>query len=84
MMRMLFTIFKEYMMYTIYSKAGCPNCDKAKMILKMKSLPHEVLMLGKDYNVEDLAAIDPNRKQFPFVLKDGVLIGGFEELKASV
>ncbi|ADI96462.1 conserved hypothetical bacterial protein [Acinetobacter phage Ac42] len=71
-------------MITIYSKPGCPNCDKAKLLVKMKSLDHEIKMLGKDFSVEDVESFSEGRKSFPIIYKDGKMIGGFEELKELV
>jgi glutaredoxin 3 len=71
-------------MFVVYSKEKCSQCEQAKMILKMKSLPHEVKTLGTDFTVEELAEIAPNARTFPIIFKDGELIGGFAELRKLV
>jgi len=68
-------------MFTLYTKADCPNCDKAKQLLAAKGLPFQALQLGKDYTREELLEKIPTARMMPQILKDDQLIGGFMELK---
>jgi glutaredoxin len=70
--------------YKIYSKPGCSYCDKAKALLDMKKLPYIVLTLNVDYSIQDLQLLVPNVRTVPQIFKDNRLIGGFDDLKASL
>ena len=67
-------------MYTIYSKPSCGYCLQAKQLLEMEQLPFEYKQLGTHYSLDELMTLAPNAKSFPQVFKDGVLIGGFNNL----
>ena len=74
--------------FTIYTKTGCPYCDKAKDLLKNEKI---VLIVNcDDYLIKDkevflkfiekIAGIQ--HRTFPMVFKDGEFIGGFTEIKS--
>lgn len=65
----------------VYSKPNCPQCQQAKALLEAKGIQYETLMLGIDYNREELLTIAPGARTVPQVMADGVLIGGFPELR---
>lgn len=41
-------------MVTIYSKVPCTSCEQAKSVLKSRGIEFDVLVLDKDYHMEDL------------------------------
>ena len=67
-------------MYTIYSKPNCSFCMQAKNLLEDNKLEFEYLQLGTHYSLDELMTLAPNAKSFPQVFKDGVLVGGFNNL----
>ena len=67
-------------MYTIYSKPNCSYCLQAKQLLEMEQLPFKYKNLGTHYSLDELMTLSPDAKSFPQVFKDGVLIGGFNNL----
>lgn len=67
-------------MYTIYSKPNCSFCLQAKQLLEMEQLPFEYKQLGTHYSLDELMTLSPDAKSFPQVFKDGVLIGGYNDL----
>jgi glutaredoxin len=74
-------------MYTVYSKYGCPYCDKVKTILQLAELKHVVYDLGVDYTREEFYVKFGNGSTFPqVVLNDGaddsVKLGGCTETVA--
>ena len=71
-------------MYTIYSKPNCSFCMQAKQLLEMEELPFEYKQLGTHYSLDELMTLAPNAKSFPQVFKDGVLIGGYNDLAESL
>jgi len=74
--------------FTIYSKSGCPNCNKVKALLKEKKLLFNVVDCD-EYLIENkdnfLLFIEKIAKQscrvFPMVFNDATFIGGFNETK---
>ena len=67
-------------MYTIYSKPSCSYCLQAKQLLEMKQLPFEYKQLGADYTLQELLEVSPTSRTFPVIVKDGEVIGGFNNL----
>jgi glutaredoxin len=74
--------------FTIYSKSGCPNCVKAKTLLKEKGLPFLIVDCD-EYILENKAeflqfiekkALTPC-KTFPIIFSGNKLVGSFNELK---
>jgi glutaredoxin len=72
--------------FTIYSKSGCPNCIKAKTLLKSKYLLFNVvdcdeyLIENKDNFltcIKELA--NQEVKIFPIIFYDEKFIGGYNE-----
>ena len=72
-------------MYEIYSKIDCPNCDKAKRILVQEGYEHRVKILDVHFSIADLYQIAPrSHRSFPMITKQGVYLGGVEELLVDV
>lgn len=80
-------------MYQIYSKPNCTYCEQAKKLLSSKNIAYEELILdvgqekdpAKTYiPVSKLKELVPTAKTVPQIFQDGKLIGGFNELKASL
>ena len=67
-------------MYTIYSKPSCGRCSQAKQLLEMEQLPFEYLQLGTHYSLDELMTLAPDARTFPMIVKDGEVIGGFNNL----
>ena len=38
------------MKFTVYSKNGCPYCDKVKQVLELSKLEHVIYTLGEDFD----------------------------------
>ena len=67
-------------MYTIYSKPNCGYCSQAMDLLTMEQLPFEYKQLGTHYNLDELMELFPDARTFPMIVKDGEVIGGFNNL----
>jgi len=76
--------------FTIYSKCGCINCNKVKMLIKETSKDVAVLIVEcDDYIIEEKEnfllfiknIVNQDCKQFPMVFYDGVFVGGYNETK---
>lgn len=70
----------------IYGKDGCPNCDKARMLCQIQSLPFNYQTVGTDISVEALQAkAGQHVRSLPQIFlqtaESIVHIGGYEELR---
>lgn len=70
------------MQVVIWSKANCPQCDKAKALLNAQEIEWMEKKIGDQYgySVEDLLAEVPGAKSVPQIFADGKHIGGYQEL----
>ena len=59
------------MFIEIYSKVGCPNCDKAKELLDSKQVEYKEYVVGQDITRADTIAKFPRAKVVPIVVVDG-------------
>ena len=65
---------------TVYSTDPCSFCDRAKELLKMRSLDFEEINLAKDSVGRAQLAERTGMISFPQIVIDGEVIGGFREL----
>ncbi len=74
--------------FTVYSKSGCPNCVKAKALLKERDLSYEQINCD-EYILECKAGFlqfiekkaSTKWRSFPIIFDDIRFIGGFIDLK---
>ena len=66
----------------VWSKVTCPYCDMAKTLLKNKGIVFEERMIGVGWTREQLLESIPQARTVPQIILNGVLIGGYEQLKA--
>ena len=67
------------MKFTVYSKNGCPYCNKVEKVLQLAELQHVVYKLGTDFNREEFYSKFGEGSTFPRVTMDEKLIGGCSE-----
>jgi len=81
------------MTFTVYSKPNCPQCDKAKDLLKKKGTQfNEVIVdVGQEkvegvtyITAQELKAKIPTAKSAPQITLDDKVIGGFLELQKLI
>jgi glutaredoxin-like protein len=65
---------------TIFAKAGCPHCARAKALLEDKGIVYEEVALGKGITSSTLRAVS-GKGTTPQVFIGGRLIGGADELE---
>ncbi len=58
------------MNFTIYSKSGCPYCEKVKEVMSLTKLSHVVYNLDDDFSKEDFYAEFGQGSTFPQVVCD--------------
>jgi len=64
------------MKFTVYSKDGCPYCEKIKQVLKLSNLDHVVYNLGEDFFKEEFYAEFGSGSTFPQVVMGDKHLGG--------
>lgn len=77
--------------FTIYSKSGCPNCNKAKHLLKDNNLNFNIINCD-EYIIEEKENFlyfikklsQRESKEFPIIFHDGEFIGGYKNVKEYV
>lgn len=70
-------------MYEIYSTQWCSYCTKAKDLLTKHNLEY----IEHDIDLDDKAMefiVENGFKTIPVIYKDGILVGGFEDLTTMV
>ncbi|HEX4781740.1 MAG TPA: glutathione peroxidase [Usitatibacter sp.] len=65
---------------TIFTKAGCPHCARAKSLLEKHGLVYEEVALGKGITSSTLRAVS-GKGTTPQVFIGGKLVGGADELE---
>jgi glutaredoxin len=68
----------------VWSKYNCQFCDMAKALLNRHNISFEERKIGDGYDKEELLELAPNARSLPQIFIDGVLIGGFTELKVHL
>ena len=76
--------------YTIYSKSGCLNCTKAKVLLQNEK-PQLLYVDCDDFLLENKqeflnqmkTLIGREYKTFPMIFKNGIFLGGYMEAKKA-
>mgnify|MGYP006267809793 CR=1 FL=1 len=64
------------MKFTIYSKHGCPYCDRIKQVIQLANLEHVVYTLDEDFTRDQFYAEFGSGSTFPQVILDDKHIGG--------
>jgi glutaredoxin 3 len=60
----------------IYSKEGCPYCDKIKTVLDQRSISYKSYNLDEDYTRDEFYEKFGSGSTFPQVIIDDNKIGG--------
>ncbi|MCP3689200.1 MAG: glutaredoxin [Gammaproteobacteria bacterium] len=66
---------------TVYSKASCPICERAKNMLHKWNIEFSEIAIDTDVSARcEFAEVTHGARTVPQVLIDGKCIGGFSEL----
>ena len=63
-------------MFTVYSKNGCPYCEKVKSVLELTEQRHVVYLLGREFTGQDFYSKFGEGSTFPQVVYDDKNLGG--------
>jgi glutaredoxin len=64
------------MKFTVYSKNGCPYCEKIKTVLELSNLDHVVYTLDEEFDRDQFYAEFGVGSTFPQVVLDQKHLGG--------
>jgi glutaredoxin len=67
------------MNFTVYSKTGCPYCDKVKNVLDLTEQKYVIYTLSQDFTREEFYAEFGEGSTFPQVICNDKKIGGSVE-----
>ena len=67
------------MNFTIFSKEGCPYCDKIKEVLELTESKFVVYTVGKQFDKDAFYGEFGEGSTFPQVICDGKKLGGCVE-----
>ena len=67
------------MNFTVFSKEGCPYCDKVKQVLELTNSKFVVYTLGKQLERDAFYGEFGEGSTFPQVVCDGKKLGGSVE-----
>ena len=67
------------MNFAVYSKDGCPYCNKVVQVLELAKLNHVVYKLGNQFNKDAFYGEFGNGSTFPQVVVNGRKLGGCNE-----
>ena len=67
------------MNFTVFSKEGCPYCDKVKQVLELTNSKFVVYTLGKQFERDAFYGEFGEGSTFPQVVCDGKKLGGTVE-----
>ena len=62
--------------FTIYSKDGCPYCEKIEEVMKLAKLSHVIYKLDEDFNKDGFYGQFGEGSTFPQVVLNGDNLGG--------
>jgi len=62
--------------FTIYSKDGCPYCEKIEEVMKLAQLSHVIYKLDEHFNKDGFYGQFGEGSTFPQVVLNGDNLGG--------
>ena len=69
----------EFQNFTVYSRDGCPYCDKIQQVLQLAELRHVIYKLDRDFEREAFYQQFGQGSTFPQVVLNGDNLGGCTE-----
>jgi len=73
---MINNILSKHMNFAVYSKDGCPYCDKIKQVMDLTKLSYVVYNLNEDFDRDSFYGEFGQGSTFPQVVVDGKKLGG--------
>ena len=70
---------EKLMNFTVYSREGCPYCNKIQQVLQIAELKHVIYKLNRDFDRESFYTQFGQGSTFPQVVLNGDNLGGCSE-----
>ena len=67
-------------MIDIYTKSSCAYCVRAKKLLSSRGIPFNEYHLDVHFGRGFIQETFPTMRTFPIIIKDGVVLGGYDAL----
>ena len=67
------------MKFAVYTRIGCPYCDKIKQVLSLKGYSYAEYVLERDFTREQFYSQFGQGTTFPQVIMDDKVLGGCTE-----
>lgn len=64
------------MNFTVYTKDGCPYCEKVKQVLELTKQTHVVYNLDVDFTKEEFYSEFGEGSTFPQIVCNDIKVGG--------
>ena len=69
----------EFQYFTVYSRDGCPYCDKIQQVLQLAELRHVIYKLDRDFDRDSFYDQFGKGSTFPQVVLNTDNLGGCTE-----
>ena len=69
----------EFQIFTVYSRDGCPYCDKIQQVLQLAELRHVIYKLDRDFDRQSFYDQFGEGSTFPQVVLNTENLGGCTE-----
>ena len=67
------------MMFLVFSREGCPSCNKVQQVLQLAEVKHVIYKVNRDFTREEFLQKFGESSTYPKVVVDGEVIGGCQE-----
>ena len=67
------------MTFVVFSRDGCPSCNKVEQVLQLAEVQHVIYKVNRDFTREEFLQKFGDDSTYPRVVMDGEVIGGCQE-----
>ena len=67
------------MTFVVFSREGCPSCNKVQQVLQLAEVQHVIYKVNRDFTREEFLQKFGDDSTYPRVVMDGEVIGGCQE-----
>ena len=67
------------MTFVVFSREGCPACNKVQQVLQLAEVEHVIYKVNRDFTREEFLQKFGESSTYPMVVMDGEVIGGCQE-----
>ena len=67
------------MTFVVFSRDGCPSCNKVEQVLQLAEVQHVIYKVNRDFTREEFLQKFGDNSTYPRVVMDGEVIGGCQE-----